>query len=133
MITIRMPKDLLKKWLDALRGGEYKQSTHVLERTLEDGSKAYCCLGVLQHCITGEVEKTESGNSQVLPTKEWLNRHNIEFLKTACRYSYGFASPLLPPLGDCGTEAIDATEANDGGRFNFKDIADAIEECAEGV
>lgn len=34
--TIRMPKELLKKWLEALRSGKYKQGKQVLQRLERD-------------------------------------------------------------------------------------------------
>jgi hypothetical protein len=39
----KLPEDFKKRWIAALRSGEYKQGKHKLHRT-EDGS--YCCLGV---------------------------------------------------------------------------------------
>lgn len=39
-------KKNLKKWIKALRSGKYVQGRGTLERTLADGSKQHCCLGV---------------------------------------------------------------------------------------
>lgn len=45
-----MNKELLKRWVAALRGGEYKQGTEYLCQYDEDGNAfAFCCLGVLQN------------------------------------------------------------------------------------
>ena len=42
-----MKTEIATKWADALESGEYEQGRLTLERTLEDGSAKYCCLGVL--------------------------------------------------------------------------------------
>jgi hypothetical protein len=41
-----MNKDVARRWVDALRSGKYKQTTHrlAIER---NGEVSYCCLGVL--------------------------------------------------------------------------------------
>lgn len=39
----KLPEDFKKKWLEALRSGEYKQGTGFLYEANED---RYCCLGV---------------------------------------------------------------------------------------
>lgn len=62
MITIRMPKELLAKWLAALRSGEYKQS----RESLYDGN-GYCCLGVLQKIHVGRTWVNHMGDE--LPSK----------------------------------------------------------------
>ncbi len=35
------------KWLDALRGGKYKQGRYALRNTVFGGQDTFCCLGVL--------------------------------------------------------------------------------------
>lgn len=45
-----MNKDLKKLWVEALRSGKYKQTKGRLQSA--DGN-AYCCLGVLEHCVMG--------------------------------------------------------------------------------
>lgn len=44
--------ELKAKWLEALRSGEYKQTTGVMYESETDG---YCCLGVLAIC-TGRTD-----------------------------------------------------------------------------
>lgn len=46
MKTFKLPKEFAEKWLEALRSGEYKQTSDTL--VLEEDTKdyAYCCLGV---------------------------------------------------------------------------------------
>lgn len=56
-----MNRELKKKWIDALRSGEYPQTTGKLQRTCPhiiygrtDAPPGYCCLGVL--CKVADVE-----------------------------------------------------------------------------
>jgi len=110
--TIRMPKELLAKWLAALRSGEYEQGTGALCR---DGR--YCCLGVLMR-IAGE--KRSGG---LYPPTHWAGSQGITFFDSdGCEWP---TQPYLPAL------KLDAGDANDTGK-TFAEIADAIEACAEG-
>lgn len=43
-----MNEDLKKRWIEALRSGDYQQYEGGLENEFKDGSMAYCCLGVLK-------------------------------------------------------------------------------------
>lgn len=45
-----MNKELKAKWVEALRSGKYKQTKRRLQSV---NGKAYCCLGVLEHCVMG--------------------------------------------------------------------------------
>ena len=42
-----MNREVMKKWVAALRSGEYMQANGELRVANEDGSHSYCCLGVL--------------------------------------------------------------------------------------
>ena len=130
-ITIRMPKESLRLWLEALRSGKYKQGKSRL--LTHNGSM--CCLGVMEHCLTGEVEHRTVGDglfvAHSLPTLGWLRKHSIEFagyeIATGKPGELGEReAPFLPTLN------LSAFSANDNGGFNFHQIADAIEACAEG-
>jgi hypothetical protein len=123
-ITIRAPKAILRKWLKALRTGGYKQGKGVMYNPKTYG---FCCLGVLQHCVTrGEVEVNEWGFAAA-PSPEWLQEHGIEFKD---KYGMQFSYPYLPPLNTGAAQANDGCGARPG--KSFKAIAKAIEVCAEG-
>lgn len=116
-ITIRMPKALLAKWLEALRSGKYEQG----KGRLHTGCRRYCCLGVLQHVKDGKVELIDDiGIARALPSAEWLEKAEVHFGAGRERI------PFLPRL------KMNAASANDEGNKTFLEIADAIEECAEG-
>lgn len=115
--TIRMPKKLWKKWDKAVRSGTYKQTR---KGTMYNHDTAgFCCLGVLQHCVTGgEVEcEGESGDYCELPTKKWLKDSSITFKNW---YGVHREDPWLGSLDGCH-----ASGADDGGK-KFTTIADAI-------
>ena len=122
-ITIKMPKQMLTKWLAALRSGTYTQGRHYL-RTSDGG---YCCLGVLQHCLTGEVESDPEGCPELTPSLKWLDARGIKFSGSIRDPEAPGVAPYLPTINKY------ATVANDNGSYNFNQIADAIEACAEGT
>lgn len=122
MKTIRMRKGDAEKWLAALRSGEYKQAKRTLY-DLEDGG--YCCLGVLQHCLTGDVQRDSMGNPKSVPTFVWLREMGIEF-------STSYGEPDVVPaikITKVGTGEVlveSAAAINDLG-VSFLQIADALE------
>lgn len=128
--TIKMPKASLEKWLAALRSGEYEQGAEALEH----GGR-YCCLGVLQYCLTGEVE--DNGDGEELPSHQWLREHDITFLDfTGCPVR----APVIPALNlsvAALNDDVDWTESDDSGdgtcvhNYPFDAIADLIEQHAE--
>ena len=110
--TIKMKKEYLDRWLEGLRGGKFEQTKDYLC----DGH-GYCCLGVLQMVVSGEIKRDEVQDTE-LPSDEWLQEHGIEF-----HGDFGKElDPLLPEFG------CSASLANDEGR-SFKAIADAIEKA----
>ena len=129
MKTIILSQEILTKWLTALRSGEYKQCSKTMCDNIDDYSNAgFCCLGVLEHVMDGEVEKVTDGYKTIgcgVPSKGWCEKYNIIFKndkdKIICN-----AAPYLPKLKDY------AASANDLGK-TFAEIADAIEDCAEGI
>jgi len=117
MKTIFMPEETMKKWLAALRCGEYKQAKGALYDETTDG---YCCLGVLQHVLDGEVECTGKDEPAGVPSIEWCKNRSVKFSS-----SHFYHYPQLPTL-ECS-----AVTANDNG-YSFLEIADALEACYGG-
>lgn len=119
---IKMPKEMWEKWDNALRSGEYMQGKEKLE-----SNGCYCCLGVLQMVVDGKVERNAGKVSKDLPTYNWLRKNNITF---RTHNFYGSirnndVSPTLPTL-DCPAHV-----ANDSGKYDFVQIADAIKATVE--
>lgn len=72
-----MKKNIMKKWVKALRSGEYSQGRQVLVTVDEKGNEHFCCLGVLCNIATesgyGEWQGTTfvdeiTDSYKVLPT-----------------------------------------------------------------
>ena len=113
-----------QRWLDALRSGEYKQTTE----TLRD-ENGFCCLGVLCDLHAKErgmnwVRQTDGyelyGETQILPlsVQEWAGLDNdigglVDFEYEGDGIMY-VKSESLP-------------EINDTWNKNFNEIADLIE------
>lgn len=124
-ITIRMPKDDLAAWLAALRAPENqgRQGTG----SLFSPKGGYCCLGVAQCIKTGGYlsfgNDDEDDEFDYYPSKKWLRSVGWRF-----RDQYGnlVRNPYIPMFG------MTASEVNDDMGKTFAEIADAIEDCAEG-
>jgi len=111
-----MNKEMKKKWLKALRSGDYDQGTSFLCAVDNRGTRCarYCCLGVLQELVSGE--------------DAWTDVYGSGFLRIGYE---GFTS--MPDSGTLKTVGLDYLQArklatmNDKGK-SFEEIADWIEE-----
>ena len=76
-----MNKELLKRWVAALRSGEYKQGAEYLRQYDENGNAvAFCCLGVLQS-IEPRIKQMEGSDEELLDPvslKEFLGVYGNE-------------------------------------------------------
>lgn len=110
-----MKKEIKDKWLEALRSGEYTQTTGVLHRVEPDeygeDLPGYCCLGVL--CEIGGVRKGDQGDGT-----QWYGRPGTNEFPSTFR---------LKRLGLTFDQANNLATMNDNGH-DFKGIADYIEE-----
>jgi hypothetical protein len=104
----------IKKWVEALRSGEYRQTRGKLRTSKTNGG--YCCLGVL--C---DVFQKETG------VGEWKNsppyQENMKFLNQA-------ENPPIKVRKWVGLnykEMKKLIALNDGSHYNFAKIADYIE------
>ena len=101
-------REIKKMWLAALESGEYEQGYGQLYNKL---NKAFCCLGVLQHCLLdGEVEVAETDEHPIF--KEG------DFIGLPSKWFYD----KFPQLGWVKQEAFELAEMNDNGN-SFKEIA----------
>lgn len=74
---MKMPKAIKRKWLRALRSGTYKQARGTLYKKETAG---FCCLGVLQHCVSGgmvEVEDDAEDFFRETPSPQWYKQNGI--------------------------------------------------------
>lgn len=104
----KVDKKLLNKWLKALESGKFKQGRNYLCKELEDGSKEYCCMGVLCE-ISGK-----SG---------WIKS---DFGRYSFKDDFEYApSTLTKRVGLSGNDTRLA-DMNDFYSLSFKQIADRI-------
>lgn len=54
-----MNKNVMKKWVKALRSGKYKQGQGLLKQTTEQNKASHCCLGVLCELYDDEMKKNK--------------------------------------------------------------------------
>lgn len=114
MKTIQMRPDDLDEWVDALHSSKYVQNQYT-GNMYDPVHDAYSPLGVLQMCISGDVEDRE------LPSEEWLQDHDIVFLDEDGDITQ---SPVLGMGMDVDTASITGIMA-------FSEIAEAILDSAE--
>ena len=134
---MRMKAEDKTKWLEALRSGEYEQ----VAGTLCNGT-GYCCLGVLEEVLDGQVEKRNDEEYFSSPTLDFLARHNIE-VETRPGDAVHENDTLFPLLDYRGTfsklmELNDEETTDDDGEpiagthvYSFNYIANYIEENVE--
>ena len=104
-----MKKSIMKKWVKALRSGEYKQGRF----KLCDGNNYFCCLGVLTNLYVeenGNAKKAWKHNGSLSPIVQKWSGVNTG----TGNFSLGVDSKSLANLNDTGV--------------SFKDIADIIED-----
>ena len=122
-------KEVIRKWVDALRSGEFEQTKGQLGRVEEDGSRSYCCLGVLCELAAreGVIESARESDCAELiydfafstpprTVDEWIG----------IDYAVNTPDELLDANDDYCDE-IELTTLNDEEEFDFNQIADAIE------
>jgi hypothetical protein len=116
-----MPKAMKEKWVAALRSGEYRQATGALTK---DGG--FCCLGVLQCVVDGEVEHEFAD----LPSGWWCKKSGLregdgdEFYVS--QYADDDSADLQIESGVL-SQLNDGDEAKGIKPLTFSEIADLIE------
>ena len=105
--SFTMPRAMWEKWDAALRSGEYKQAHGALSMCT-----GYCCLGVLQATLDGDVERYENRTPMSVPSAAWCATKGLD---TNFWIAGGSYEQSLPGLNDlCG--------------YSFHEIADVIRE-----
>lgn len=105
--------DAKKKWLEALRSGEYEQGRGALQK-----GGMFCCLGVLCEVAVKE---------DIIPPP------SIDVFDTAT-YDGSYRVTIPGAVSDWafelrrGDEVSNLMQMNDSGKNSFSDIADYIEE-----
>jgi len=119
-----MNPELKKKWVDALRSGEYKQGKSYLR-----SSDSYCCLGVLADVIIKETDqyywRRDSTISKLVEVYSLINKMDEAVVGSGKFYS-AFYDEYLYSL-----EQDNLIKLNDGENLSFNEIADYIENNPE--
>jgi hypothetical protein len=124
-----MKADIKAKWLTALRSGQYEQVDSVLRN-----NEGYCCLGVLCDLYAQETGvEWETGfsnqfsmhsDTSVLPeeVRQWaeLPHEHGAYVAVSKSYDEGEETTVY--------HAPSLTELNDQWQYDFRQIADVIEE-----
>lgn len=112
-----MNQEIKKKWVDALRSGEYKQGTEHLKK---DG--CFCCLGVLM-----DIYKKENGEEWTGEEQKFdgiLSTEIVEWSEVESSDPKLFYSEKILPLG----RKREITHLNDSKKLSFEQLADLIEQ-----
>ena len=112
----KFTKELKNKWLAALRSGEYKQGQDYLCKINKDGSREYCCLGVLAEVSELYDKRDIGGPGEIGYVPKDHSDYNGEMLV------FDNNDNILSPI-----EQSDLASMNDQGT-DFVDIANYIEE-----
>lgn len=123
---MKLPKKIKRKWLRALRSGTYKQAKGTLYRPESAG---FCCLGVLQHCVSGgsvEVEEGSDDDFRESPSFEWYKQQGIEVGASGRTVDDAHETALMK-MNDGGFD----WQGKKIGPKRFKRIADWIEKNIE--
>jgi hypothetical protein len=125
-----MRTDIKKRWMDALRSGEYKQGKGCLARNCS-GEKEYCCLGVLcdiymqdhpNETMTWEYDLDDSTNETKIGSL-----HGTEFVLPHKVQEWSGLGEAVPMV-DYRYSHYMISELNDSHNMNFNKLADLIEE-----
>lgn len=106
----KLNRELMEKWIVALRSGDYKQGTDSLCQYDEDGNAvAFCCLGVLQNIEPRIGEQVAQGMGE---GDELLDEDSLKKFLGVDKYD-GFVQGHYADMNDRGVP--------------FSEIADQLE------
>jgi hypothetical protein len=82
-----MKAALKRKWIAALRSGDYKQTCGEL---YNKSAQAHCCLGVLYHCATGKNDLVRGTLAPITLKRVGLLSEHQDFLADKNDGGWGF-------------------------------------------
>ena len=121
-----MNPEVKTKWLEALRSGEYAQTTGALEKipaTFADGSPGgLCCWGVLCRIAESEgvVQHTLGGSTILYDGEDSFPPPSVQSWADLDPFTKYFLDPL--------DKHVSLADLNDGYKYTFNEIAEVIEE-----
>lgn len=126
-------KELVGKWVETLRSGQYTQTTGQLGEVDGDGNASYCCLGVLCEVVRQDglnLSRVAEDDSILFNSCESMPPEVVLEYVGVPEWSVTVPADQLPDyLADeyeDGRE-MELSSLNDDYRWDFNQIADAIE------
>lgn len=116
----KMNQDIKKKWVAALRSGEYTQG----QGSLKNNKSKYCCLGVL--CDVAKKEGLAVVEKYLPFEGVYTFDGDMTFLPYSVRHWAQLSTEAPYVLVGGGMERLD--HLNDSGDFSFNQLADLIED-----
>lgn len=112
-------KEAIRKWIEALRSGDYRQGYHKLRNYNKDEDDTFCCLGVACDVLKEDLEgewnmKADDYKFKVLDDQS----HGMEFMPDVVVEYLGLSEEFLNDT---------LSGLNDKERYTFEEIADRIE------
>ena len=111
-----MKKEIKEKWINALRSEEYKKGSYALKNT-----DKYCCLGVLCDLVKDEVDGKWKDDIFCI-NEEYSKNILLEKVMKFCDLKN--VNPIITMNGNI----YPISHLNDYYEYNFKELADLIEE-----
>lgn len=122
---------IITEWVRRLRSDEYKQGNGALCHVKVDGTKQYCCLGVLteyavendivksviQHPTRGDIEYDDAAGALPMSVSKWVGISDSDP-----------SIHMELESGGNGREWYPLSYLNDISRLSFQEIANHIEE-----
>jgi hypothetical protein len=124
-----MHKNIMEKWVKALRSGKYRKGRGVLCEVKKNGTKNYCCLGVLCELYMEENNLPIRIGPQVSSRSRdrmivYYDEYD-KFLPHEVRSWAGMESRLGE--SNCGSVSLWFLNDNPKAKRSFKRMADIIE------
>jgi len=123
------------EWMRRLRSGDYKQTNGVLCRIEDDGSRSYCCLGVLTEMATEaglvrEVITSDGLGVYYINNEDPMESDNSGLLRPVRKWAdvASLAGNIYRGNPTEGKMPNSLAGANDGWHWSFEQIADLAEE-----
>ena len=118
-----MNKQIMKRWVKALRSGKYKQG----KNWLNAGNKKFCCLGVLCEILKDELELRK----EIIVDDYYSYGYDHEMDCVGLFYGVKKYAGMASAYGHIPSLKTTLANLNDGGEetkpHTFKQIADIIE------
>ena len=124
-----MHKNIMEKWVNALRSGKYCKGRGVLTEVKKNGTKNYCCLGVLCELYMEENNLSiRIGPQSSHRSRDRMIVHYAHYDKfLPCEVANWAGMGSLLGESDCGFVSLWKLNDDPKAKRSFKRMADIIE------